>query len=135
MSAEVGKKLDSESGNPEPQGIEGNDANSPYSSLSQDAKSVDGTASVFSTAVSITLNVIGGGMLAIPVSFDQSSLVPGVVLLLLMATMSVYSMFLLTFAAERSHKYSYKDLLTTAFSEKAGKAFEFVLAFYTSAFL
>jgi amino acid permease len=93
------------------------------------AKEPDG--SVMSTAVNITLNVIGGGLLTIPVAFDQTSLFPGIFLILFIAGVSVFSMAMLTFCAQRTGRYSYKDLLQFAFNERAGKAFECILAFYT----
>lgn len=91
----------------------------------------DAHASIFATAVNITLNVIGGGLLSIPIAFDQAAIVWGLILILLIGALSTMSMCFLTFSAQRARCFTYKDLLTMAHSHRAGKLFEAVLMLYT----
>jgi amino acid permease len=88
-------------------------------------------ATVISTAVNMVCNIVGGGVLAIPAALREASVIPGVCLVLLMAVISVYSMVLLTLCCEKTKRFTYKDLLTLSFNERAGRLFEVVLFCYT----
>jgi amino acid permease len=88
-------------------------------------------ATVQTTAVNIICNILGGGLLVLPAAYDNMSVGPAILITLLMGFFSALSFLFLAIPTEKYQKFSYKDLLTTAFHRHAGKAMDVVLFFYT----
>ena len=91
----------------------------------------DAKASVPTTAVNLICNIFGGALLVLPTTMVNMSVIPGSIFVLIMGFCSTASMAMLILSARSVSKYTYKDLLTSAFNDKAGKAFDIVLMLYT----
>jgi amino acid permease len=74
-------------------------------------------ASVFTTAVNMVSNVVGGGILSMPMAFAEMSIFPGIVVLAIMGAVSAHAMFLLVLCATRTGKFTYKELLGASFPD------------------
>jgi amino acid permease len=96
----------------------------------------DPVASVQTTAINIISNVVGAGILSVPSAVAAMSVIPGLVVLSLFAAMSAYSMLLLTICAQRTGRFTYKDLIEYAFQSAAyGRLFDGAIFIYTFACL
>ena len=89
------------------------------------------TSGVITTAVSIILNVIGGGVLAISTGMVQTSFIPGIIMLVVMCAFNCLSIFALTYCTHNIQAYTYRAIVTQAFGAKFGRVFEALLFFYT----
>ena len=84
-------------------------------------------AGISTTAINIICNILGGALLVLPTAFMDMSVIPAIVVTLLMGLASVASIAMLTVPSARYSKFTYKDLLTIAFSDRAGRAFDVVV--------
>jgi len=93
----------------------------------------DPVASVNTTAINIISNVVGAGILSVPGAFAGMSVIPATFMLTLFAIMSAYSMLLLTLCAQRTGRFTYKDLIEYGWSSFYGRLFDGAIFIYTFA--
>ena len=94
----------------------------------------DPVASINTTAINIISNVVGAGILSVPGAFAGMSVIPATIMLTLFALMSAYSMVLLTLCAQRTGRFTYKDLIEYAWNSSLyGRIFDGAIFVYTFA--
>lgn len=112
------------------------DIQKPYQHLSDDSdqelitSTISETPSkrggtVFGTLFNLINTIVGAGLLALPLAVKSSGLVVGIILLVVVVGMSIYSLFLLLKASEITGQYSYKDVAVAAYGKWSGYLFEF----------
>eukprot|EP00760_Papus_ankaliazontas_P035425 PhM_4_TR778/c0_g1_i1/m.91325 len=74
-----------------------------------------GHGTVFSTVTAIVSNMVGGGVLALSAAFDNASIIFGIFVLLLIAAVSLYSMYIIILMCERTHRQTFLQIWQHAF--------------------
>jgi amino acid permease len=92
--------------------------------VSKDSIDENGVASPISTIFNLVNTTVGAGIVAIPLVLNQGGIAVGIVLMVLMALLSNYSLHLLISSSHIAKKYSYKDLAIAAFGTWVGPLFE-----------
>ncbi|KAK8800178.1 amino acid transporter [Blastocystis sp. subtype 4] len=70
----------------------------------------DANASVGASIINMTNNVLGSGLVALAYSMKQCSLVPGIILLTLLAAIACFSQIIITRSCRITEKYTYKEM-------------------------
>eukprot|EP01061_Rhynchopus_euleeides_P005419 TRINITY_DN14677_c0_g1_i1.p1 TRINITY_DN14677_c0_g1~~TRINITY_DN14677_c0_g1_i1.p1 ORF type:complete len:476 (+),score=203.47 TRINITY_DN14677_c0_g1_i1:60-1487(+) len=97
----------------------------------------EGTGSVAGTIFNILSNVVGGGVLALPYAFANCGWLLGAILLIFVASLSGFSMWILMTCSHRLHingekdAFSYKAMMKRAFGPTWGKVVEAFIVWYT----
>ncbi len=90
---------------------------------------------VKSSVFTLVSTIIGGGVLSLPFTLAACGLVPGMILLVVMATVSAYSANLLVASAARSGGESYEDIALRVWGPRAAlavSALVLMLVFFAS---
>lgn len=88
------------------------------------SKIPQGKASPFSILFLLIHCTIGAGILSLPYAFKACGVVLGPILLLCIGSMTCYAVWLLLFCAEKTGKYSFKELAVHTFGKWCGVSFE-----------
>jgi amino acid permease len=88
------------------------------------------TASVGVTLINVVCNVIGGGVLALPTAFNQSSLFLGVLLLAGMTMLAVVNLMFIVLCAEHTKTFNYLKLLHDAFGDRPARIVDVALVMF-----
>ena len=70
----------------------------------------DAKASVGASIINMTNNVLGSGLVALAYAVSECSLVPGIVLLTLLAAIACVSQIVITRSCRVTEKYTYKEM-------------------------
>lgn len=81
-------------------------------------------ATIFSTYFNLVNTSIGAGILALPFACKVAGVVGGIVLLIGIAIIELYTAELLIICCNKTGKYSYKGLAMKVFGKYAGIIFE-----------
>jgi amino acid permease len=110
------------------------------SATSRNAFAHGGRASRASTVANTLCTMVGGGILAIPLAFEHSSLGVGVALVLIAIAINILTVYMLTSSCDRERTFTLRRLLENAFPNVAqgtiGRAVEaFIVVSNTSALI
>ena len=86
-----------------------------------------GKASVGSTVINMMCNVIGGGVLALPTAFHDSSMVVGLIMLFGTTCLTTLNLYFIVECAEFTHIYSYRLLLSRGLGHHLARVVDFSL--------
>mmetsp|Transcript_4394 Transcript_4394/g.12330 ORF Transcript_4394/g.12330 Transcript_4394/m.12330 type:complete len:466 (+) Transcript_4394:120-1517(+) len=78
--------------------------------LSASDDPADGAATVFGSILSVANSVVGAGMLSLPYLLRESSLLMGMVVIVITCTLSIYSFYILGASCELAGRFDYKGL-------------------------
>lgn len=93
--------------------------------------STEKTGTPLSTIATVINNIIGAGLLALPYTFYRSSLIPGIVSMVVTGILNMVSMIILARNCELSGARSYKELSEIAFGKRSATVIALVMAIYT----
>ena len=84
------------------------------------------------TAVNVCNNLIGSGILALPLALAKTSLTCGLALLVGVALLSFYTMWLLCRSCDIAGTFNYKEVVTRNVGPRSGLFVELVMGLYTA---
>lgn len=88
-------------------------------------------ASPRASVINMVNNVIGAGLLSMPWAFRQSSIVTGLLTLLVIGVLNIFSLLLLARSCDLSGSFSYKEMGSLAYGRRAGLIIQWTVALYT----
>lgn len=91
----------------------------------------DGKSSAFVSAFNMSTNLIGSGMLALPWSLRESSLISGLLILCVMCVLNGVTMVMLAKTCEMARSFNYQVLGTRSMGRRMGVIIQVVMLFYT----
>ena len=91
----------------------------------------DAKASVGASIINMTNNVLGSGLVALAYAVSECSLVPGIVLLTLLAAIACVSQIVITRSCRVTEKYTYKEMGSQIFGKTGGIIISFIMLLYT----
>eukprot|EP01080_Neovahlkampfia_damariscottae_P011650 gene11650-4889_t len=90
-----------------------------------------GEANMFSTVANITNAAIGAGVLAIPFAFKSAGLIGGILIVIIVTSMTLYSLRMVVASIDKAHLYTYEQTVQKAYGLVLGIIMRILLAFMT----